>query len=162
MFTRRTATVTISAPAARALAAKSGIGQQPERGGNGTRPFFPSRVIRDESASDTFTNSGATRTYTGTVVDSSKPFRVTLAWTDAPGNTTGNAYNNNLDLTVTVGGQTLAFIVDELIGREEVVIKPLGTMLAGTKGLSGATITGDGRIALILDMPELIDAHARS
>ena len=63
---------------------------------------------------------------------------------------------------VTVGGQTLAFIVDELIGREEVVIKPLGAMLAGTRGLSGATITGDGRIALILDLPELIDAHARS
>ena len=63
---------------------------------------------------------------------------------------------------VTVGGQTLAFIVDELIGREEVVIKPLGSMLAGTRGLSGATITGDGRIALILDLPELIDAHARS
>ena len=33
-------------------------------------------------------------------------FRVTLAWTDAPGSTTGNAYKNDLDLTVTVGGNT--------------------------------------------------------
>ena len=63
---------------------------------------------------------------------------------------------------VTVGSQMMGFIVDELIGREEVVIKPLGAMLAGTRGLSGATITGDGRIALILDLPELIDAHART
>lgn len=41
------------------------------------------------------------------------------------------------------------------------MIKPLGAMLQGTKGLSGATITGNGRIALILDLPELIDAYAR-
>ncbi|MEY4918320.1 MAG: hypothetical protein RL616_2233, partial [Verrucomicrobiota bacterium] len=46
------------------------------------------------------------RTNNGLVADTSKPFRVTLAWTDAPGNTTGNAYNNNLDLAVTIGGNT--------------------------------------------------------
>jgi two-component system chemotaxis sensor kinase CheA len=34
-------------------------------------------------------------------------------------------------------------------------------MLHGRRGLSGATITGNGRVALILDLPELIDAHAR-
>jgi len=62
---------------------------------------------------------------------------------------------------VSVGSQMLGLIVDELIGQEEVVIKPLGAMLQGTKGLSGATITGNGRIALILDLPELIDAYAR-
>ena len=38
--------------------------------------------------------------------DNSKPFRVTLAWTDAPGPTSGNAFVNNLDLEVTVGGNT--------------------------------------------------------
>jgi len=62
---------------------------------------------------------------------------------------------------VSVGSQMLGLIVDELIGQEEVVIKPLGAMLQRTKGLSGATITGNGRIALILDLPELIDAYAR-
>jgi two-component system chemotaxis sensor kinase CheA len=48
-----------------------------------------------------------------------------------------------------------------LIGQEEVVIKPLGALLQGTKGLAGATITGDGKIALILDLPSLIKAYAR-
>lgn len=64
------------------------------------------RVLRDEAPSDLFTASGQTRTFTGTIADSAKPFRVTVAWTDAPGNTTGAAYNNDLDLTVTVGGNT--------------------------------------------------------
>ncbi len=64
------------------------------------------RVLRDQVGADKFTASGQTRTINGTITDNSKPFRVTLAWTDAPGSTTGNAYNNNLDLTVTVGGNT--------------------------------------------------------
>lgn len=53
-----------------------------------------------------FTSSGQSFTYTGTVVDNTKPFRVTLAWTDAPGATNGSAYNNDLNLTATVGGNT--------------------------------------------------------
>ena len=52
------------------------------------------------------------------------------------------------------------FIVDELIGQEEVVIKPLGAMLHGISGLAGATITGDGGIALILDIPGLMKMYA--
>jgi len=55
-----------------------------------------------------------------------------------------------------VGVVQVAFVVDQLIGQEEVVIKPLGSVLHGTPGLSGATITGDGRIALILDVPNLL------
>jgi len=65
------------------------------------------RILRDELAADKFTATGQTRTFTGTISDSSKPFRVTLAWTDAPGSTTASkALNNDLDLTVTVGGAT--------------------------------------------------------
>ena len=64
------------------------------------------RILRDELTNDLFTASGQTRTFTGTVYDTNRAFRVTLAWTDAPGNTVGSAYNNNLDLTVTVGGNT--------------------------------------------------------
>jgi two-component system chemotaxis sensor kinase CheA len=63
-------------------------------------------------------------------------------------------------VVVNVGTQRVGFVVDQLIGQEEVVIKPLGAFLQGTKGLSGATITGDGQIALILDFPELMKAYA--
>lgn len=61
---------------------------------------------------------------------------------------------------VTVGTQKMGFVVDQLIGQEEVVIKPLGKMLHGTPGMAGATITGDGRIALILDVPSMLKAYA--
>lgn len=61
---------------------------------------------------------------------------------------------------VAVGTQRVGFIVDQLVGQEEVVIKPLGGMLHGTPGMAGATITGDGRIALILDIPSLLQRYA--
>jgi subtilisin-like proprotein convertase family protein len=60
------------------------------------------RIVRDQV--DLFTATGQSLTWTGTISDPSKPFRVTLAWTDAPGNTAGSAFNNDLDLTVVVGG----------------------------------------------------------
>lgn len=63
---------------------------------------------------------------------------------------------------VTVGSRRVGFVVDQLIGQEEVVIKPLGKMLQGTPGMAGATITGDGTIALILDVPSLLRRYARS
>ena len=59
-----------------------------------------------------------------------------------------------------VGNRSYGFVVDAVIGQEEVVIKPLGAMLQGLPGLSGATITGDGNIALILDIPSLLRANA--
>ena len=61
---------------------------------------------------------------------------------------------------VAVGNKRVGFIVDQLVGQEEVVIKPLGNMLHGTAGMAGATITGDGRIALILDIPSLLERYA--
>jgi len=57
---------------------------------------------------------------------------------------------------ISVGDKRVGFVVDQLVGQEEVVIKPLSKMLHGTPGMSGATITGDGRIALILDVPSLL------
>lgn len=60
---------------------------------------------------------------------------------------------------VAVGTKQIGFVVDSLIGQEEVVIKPLGKTLQGTPGMSGATITGDGRIALIVDIPSLLQHH---
>ena len=64
-------------------------------------------------------------------------------------------------VVVSVGTQRVGFVVDQLIGQEEVVIKPLGKMLQGTPGMSGATITGDGRIALILDVPSMLHHYAK-
>jgi len=59
-------------------------------------------------------------------------------------------------VVVHIGTQKIGFVVDELIGQEEVVIKPMGALLHGISGLAGATITGDGGIAIILDVPGLI------
>ncbi|PSJ44574.1 chemotaxis protein CheA [Zobellella taiwanensis] len=62
---------------------------------------------------------------------------------------------------VMIGNQQVGFVVDGLIGQEEVVIKPLDQLLHGTPGMAGATITSDGGIALILDIAGLIKAYAR-
>lgn len=68
--------------------------------------FSVANIIRDQRPVDTFTATGQQRTITGNVSDNTKPFRVSIAWTDTPGPTTGNAFVNDLDLEVTVGGQT--------------------------------------------------------
>jgi two-component system chemotaxis sensor kinase CheA len=61
---------------------------------------------------------------------------------------------------VTTGMQEIGIVVDELIGQEEVVIKPLVDYLREESGFSGATIIGDGRISLILDIYELVKMTA--
>ncbi len=63
-------------------------------------------------------------------------------------------------VVVNAGGRQVGFVVDQLIGQEEVVIKALGAKLQGLEGLAGATITGDGKIALILDVPGLMKRYA--
>lgn len=63
-------------------------------------------------------------------------------------------------VVVSVGTARVGFVVDQLVGQEEVVIKPLGKMLQGTEGMAGATITGDGRIALIIDVPSMIKRYS--
>jgi two-component system chemotaxis sensor kinase CheA len=64
-------------------------------------------------------------------------------------------------VVANVGGVHVGLVVDHLVGQEEVVIKPLGALLHGLEGMAGATITGDGKIALILDMPGLMRKYAR-
>ncbi|TEW51642.1 chemotaxis protein CheA [Psychromonas algicola] len=61
---------------------------------------------------------------------------------------------------VQLGIQLVAFVVDALLGQEEVVIKALDKLLSGTPGMAGATITSDGGIALILDLPSLLKHYA--
>jgi len=64
-------------------------------------------------------------------------------------------------VVVFAGNRRVGFVVDRLIGQEEVVIKPLGSYLRGLPGFAGATITGDGGIALILDVSSLLRTFAR-
>ncbi|MDQ7015339.1 MAG: chemotaxis protein CheA [Gammaproteobacteria bacterium] len=59
-------------------------------------------------------------------------------------------------IMIQAGNQSIGFVVDQVIGQEEVVIKPLGVFLNGVTGLAGATITGDGNVALILDIPTML------
>lgn len=113
------------------------------------------RVLRDQLAVDKFTATGQTRVFTGRVLDPARPFRVTLAWTDAPGNTTGNAFNNDLDLTVTVGGNTYkgnvfsgAFSVPggvaDFRNNVESVFLPAGVSSNFTVTVTAANINSDG------------------
>jgi len=113
------------------------------------------RLIRDQVTSEIFTASGQTRTYTGMIVSNSKPFRVTLSWTDAPGATGGNAYKNNLNLVVTVNGQTYLGNVftgstsvvggtADIRNNSESVFLPAGTTGAVAVTVSGANINSDG------------------
>lgn len=75
-------------------------------------------VVRDQAAADVLTATGQSRTFSGTIADGSKPFRVTLAWTDAPGSTAGAAWVNDLDLTVTAGG--VAYVGNVFSGSKSV------------------------------------------
>ncbi|TAH60464.1 MAG: chemotaxis protein CheA, partial [Gottschalkiaceae bacterium] len=63
------------------------------------------------------------------------------------------------EITIVVvkkGDKNSGFIVDNLIGQQEIVIKSLGKYLAGIKAIAGATILGDGQVALIIDTNSLI------
>lgn len=59
-------------------------------------------------------------------------------------------------VVVHTGALRVGFVVDRLIGDQEVVIKPLGAFFGDTAGIAGATILGDGRVALILDVAGLM------
>jgi two-component system, chemotaxis family, sensor kinase CheA len=56
-----------------------------------------------------------------------------------------------------VGVKTVGFLVEELIGEQDVVIKPLAEHVCESRGLAGSTILGDGTIALVLDVMEVIE-----
>ncbi|MEK7834477.1 MAG: S8 family serine peptidase, partial [Acidobacteriota bacterium] len=117
--------------------------------------FTAPSVLQDQLGADTFTATGQTRIFTGTVSNSGQPFRVTTAWTDAPGPTSGDAFVNNLDLEVTVGGQTYKGNVfsgassatggsaDTRDNAESVFI-PAGVSGPFTVRIIAANIAGDG------------------
>lgn len=59
------------------------------------------------------------------------------------------------------GERRVAFVVDRLLGEQDVVVKSLGELVGNHKGLTGATILGDGTLGLIVDTPSLIDEQAQ-
>ena len=61
-----------------------------------------------------------------------------------------------------IGEKRMALQVESLLGSREIVIKPVGVQLSGIDGISGATILGDGRVVLILDMAAIARMHVRS
>lgn len=67
------------------------------------------------------------------------------------------SYQGDKVVIVAIGNQRVGLVVEQVNGQEEVVIKPLGLMLHKVSGYAGATITGNGSIALILDLPGLVE-----
>jgi len=59
-------------------------------------------------------------------------------------------------LVSEVGEVRVGLLVDEVLGQQEIAIKSLGPLLKGVRGFAGVTILGDGRIALVLDVPSLV------
>jgi two-component system chemotaxis sensor kinase CheA len=64
---------------------------------------------------------------------------------------------DGLVVTVEHDGEKKCLLFDEILGKEEVVIKSLGKHLKDTKGVAGGAIMGDGRVGLILDIPGVIE-----
>jgi two-component system, chemotaxis family, sensor kinase CheA len=65
-------------------------------------------------------------------------------------------------VVITKGeGARVGFVVDHIVGGHQTVVKNLGRMYTGVEGISGATILGDGSVALILDVPKLIQSAER-
>jgi PKD repeat protein len=111
------------------------------------------RVLVDQTT--VLASTGQTFTTTGSVVDTTKPLRITLAWTDAPGPTTGAPYVNNLDLTVVVNGTTYRGNVfsgansttggsADIRNNTESVFLPAGTSGSVSITVTGTAIGGDG------------------
>ncbi len=113
------------------------------------------RMLRDQLTNDIFTASGQSRTYYANVVSPTNLVRITLGWTDAPGGLSGNAYKNNLNLEVTVGGTTYKGNVfnkglstsggsADVRNNVESVFLPAGTTGMVTIVVTAANINSDG------------------
>jgi subtilisin-like proprotein convertase family protein len=117
------------------------------------------REFRDQAPADIIGASGQVRLTSYDVPDPSRPVKVTLAWTDAPGPTSGNPVVNNLDLVVDAGGRTYkGNMFDGVFSRTGGMADPRNNvesvyLRAGTVSrigvtVKGTTIAGDGVPAL--------------
>jgi len=77
-----------------------------------------------------------------------------------PAPSTGARNGRIFIVVVRVGEREAGIVVDELIGEQEIVIKSLGGFIGDVRGVSGATILGDGTVALIVDAAALLDKAA--
>jgi two-component system chemotaxis sensor kinase CheA len=68
---------------------------------------------------------------------------------------TDKKHRDNI-VVVKFAGRKAGFVVDELLGEHQTVIKPLGKVFKNLRGLSGVTILGSGEVAMIIDIPEMI------
>ncbi|MGH8940561.1 MAG: S8 family serine peptidase, partial [Actinomycetes bacterium] len=113
------------------------------------------RVFHDQEAADTLGSTGQSRLHTFKVQDESKPVKVTLVWTDAPGPPTGNALVNDLDLNVDAAGHSYKGNVfagsfsrtggsADIRNNVESVYLPAGTKGRFAVSVEGASIGGDG------------------
>jgi two-component system chemotaxis sensor kinase CheA len=64
-------------------------------------------------------------------------------------------------VVVGIAEKRLGFIVNKLVGQEEIVIKSLGEYLSGNEGIAGATIMGDGRVRLIIDVAGVMEIASK-
>jgi len=64
-------------------------------------------------------------------------------------------------VVVNYAGRSAGLVVDELLGDFQTVIKPLGPLFSSVRGISGSTILGSGEVALILDVPALVELATR-
>jgi two-component system chemotaxis sensor kinase CheA len=77
------------------------------------------------------------------------------SWAGAAGHTGRHV------VVLHIGHMRLGCLVHEVIGREDVIVKPLGHLFDGVPGIAGATVTGDGRLALVLDLSSLADGAGK-
>lgn len=94
------------------------------------------------------------------VRDKAVPLYYLANWLLKPGEAHTSGDGKGQVIIVSVGNRLIGLVTDLVIGQEEVVIKPLGAMLQNLAEFAGSTITGDGGIALIMDIPSLLKARA--
>jgi two-component system chemotaxis sensor kinase CheA len=73
-----------------------------------------------------------------------------------PGAANESAGKSRYVVVVQLGSRSVGLVVEALPYQEEVVIKSMGPILSGIRGMAGATITGDGKVVLILDVGEIL------
>jgi len=73
-----------------------------------------------------------------------------------PGEANESTGKNRYVVVVQLGSRSVGLVVEALPYQEEVVIKSMGPILSGIRGMAGATITGDGKVVLILDVGEIL------
>ncbi|MFP4345006.1 MAG: response regulator [Anaerolineales bacterium] len=80
---------------------------------------------------------------------------------ELPDNGAGRGATELVVVVLAAAERRMAFIVDELVGEQEIVIKPLGKQLASVGGLAGATVLGSGEIVLVLNAADLLKLALR-